>query len=86
LLAATCFCIAGALDRRDNGWEFDKHPVAHGLEQPPAVRGDNRLSGLPPLTHETCRAGLVLAHHARIADDIGGEDRGEFAGGCHFST
>ena len=76
----------GAFDRRDDGREFDEHPVAHGLEQPPAVRGDDRLSGLSPLAHETCRAGLVLAHHARIADDIGGEDRGKLAGGCHLST
>ena len=75
----------GALDPRDDGREFDEHPVAHDLEQPPAMRGDDRLSGLSPLPHETCRAGLVLTHHPRIADDIGGEDRGELAGGCHIS-
>ena len=47
----------GAFDRRDDGREFDEHPVAHGLEQPPAVRGDDRLSGLAPLAHESspCR-------------------------------
>ena len=76
----------GALDRRDDGREFDEHPVAHGLEQPPPVRGDHRLSSFTPLPNKTCRADLVLAHHARIADDVGGEDRGEFAGGCHLTT
>jgi hypothetical protein len=66
----------GALDPRDDGREFDEHPVAHNLEQPPAVRGDDRLSGLAPLAHETCGAGLILTHHPRVADDVGGEDRG----------
>jgi hypothetical protein len=31
---------------------------------------------LAPLAHDFCRARLVLAHQARLADDIGGEDRG----------
>ena len=75
-----------AFDRRDDGREFDEYPVARGLEQAPAVRGDNRLSGLPSLTHEARRAGLVLAHHARVADDVGGENRGKLARGCHRST
>src|SRR6202021_584885 len=30
-------------------------------------------------------AGLVRAHQARVADDVGGEDRGEAAGGGHCS-
>src|SRR5580704_16478707 len=33
----------GAFDRRDDGREFDEHPVAHRLEQPSAMRGDDRL-------------------------------------------
>ena len=75
----------GALDRCDHGREFNEHPVARGFEQPPAVGGNDWLSGFAPLAHETCGPGLVLAHHARIANDIGGEDRGELAGGCHPS-
>src|SRR6185312_4946378 len=46
----------------------------------------DRLSGLAPLAHKGCGAGLVLAHHARIADHVGGEDRGELAGGRHLLT
>src|SRR5580698_8124197 len=30
-------------------------------------------------------ARLVLAHQARVADDVGGEDRGEAPGGGHCS-
>jgi hypothetical protein len=73
----------GAFDRRDHGREFDEHPVAHRLEDSPAVRGDDRPSGLAPLAHRLGGSGLVLAHHARVADDIGGKDRGELAGGRH---
>src|SRR5271165_286319 len=34
------------------------------------------------LAHRARRARLVLAHEARVADDVGGEDRGEAAGGA----
>ena len=30
-----------------------------------------------------CAPGLVLAHEARVAQDIGGEDRGELSGLAH---
>ena len=72
-----------ALDRLDDGRKVDEHPVAHGLEQPPAMRGDDRLNGLAPLAHRIRRPRLVLPHHARIADNVGGEDGGELAGGVH---
>ena len=68
--------------RNDRG-KFDEEGVAHRLEDPPAVRGDDRRRGLLPLEHRFRRAGLVLAHHARIADDVGGEDRGKLADGGH---
>src|ERR1700722_4744619 len=50
------------------------------------MRGDDRLDSLAPLAHQSCGAGFVLAHHARVADDVGGEDCGKLAGGCHLST
>ena len=75
-----------AFDRRDDRGEFDQHPVAHGLEQPTAVRGDDRLARFPALAHEASGAGLVFAHHARVADDVGSENRGKLAGGGHLSN
>jgi hypothetical protein len=50
------------------------------------VRVDDWLSGVAPFAHESCGAGLILAHHARVADDVGGEDCGKLAGGGHLST
>jgi hypothetical protein len=67
----------------DDGWEFDEHGVAHGLESPAALRRRDGLRRLSPLAHGLSRPRLVLAHHARVADDVGGEDRGELAGGGH---
>ena len=72
-----------AFGRRNDRGKLDEQGVAHRLEEPPAVRGDDRRRGLAPLAHRFRRAGLVLAHHARIADDVGGEDRGKLADGGH---
>ena len=72
-----------AFDGGDDRGELDQHPVAHRLEESPAVRRDDRRRRLAPLTHRFRRPRLVLAHHARIADDVGGEDRGQLAGGAH---
>jgi hypothetical protein len=70
-----------ALHGRDHGREFDQESVAHCLENASAVRGDDRRRRLAALSHGFRRARLVLAHHARIADDVGGENGGEAAGG-----
>ena len=51
------------------------------LNMPPAVRGDDRSRRRAALAHGFRCARLVLAHHARIADDVGGENGGEAAGG-----
>jgi hypothetical protein len=40
---------------------------------------------LAPLAHELRRAGLVLAHEARIADDVGGKDRRKLPGFAQFA-
>ena len=68
-----------ARDGGDHGREFDQEPVTHGLEHPAAVSGDQRLRGLAALPHRGRRAGFVLAHHPRVADDVGGKDRGKAA-------
>ena len=74
-----------AFDRGDYGRELDENSIAHRFENTPAVRCDDRGGSLTPLEHGARRPGLVLAHEARIADDVGGEDRGELAGGGHGS-
>ena len=58
-------------------------PVVLTMRPPcPATIGVDRLA---PLAHRLRRASLVLAHEPRIANDVGGEDRGEPAGGGHCS-
>ena len=70
-----------ALHGRDDGREFDQESVAHRLEYAPAVRGDDRPCRGSALAYRFRRALFVLAHHARVADDVGGENGGEAAGG-----
>ena len=72
-------------DRRDNRGKLDQHPVAHRLEHAPAVRGDDRRGRLAHVQHRLHRSDLVLAHQPGVAHDVGGEDRGEFAGLIHSS-
>src|SRR5262249_35021771 len=74
-----------AFDRRHDGREFKQDSVAGRLDDPPAKRTNDRGRGLAPLAHELRRPGLVLAHEARIADDVGGKDSCEAAGGGHLS-
>ena len=52
--------------------------------RPPKLRHD-RPRRLAMLAHRPRRPRLVLAHQARVADDVDGEDRGEPAGGGHCS-
>jgi hypothetical protein len=48
---------------------------------------DLRLNKLPEMRLEALvRAFLVCAHQARIARDIGGQDRGEAAGPAHMAS
>jgi hypothetical protein len=68
-----------ALDGADHRAELDQHPVAGGLDDPPAMMGDERISGGAMLPQCLGRARLVRPHQPRIARHIGGEDRGETA-------
>src|SRR5208283_177838 len=65
--------------------KLQQHPVACRLDQAPTERAHYRRRRLAMLPHRPRRPRLVLAHQARVADDIGGEDRGEPAGGGHCS-
>jgi len=68
-----------AFDRSDHGRKLQQHAVTHRLDEPPAEVPHDRRRSLAMLAHRARRAGLVLAHEAGIADDVGGQDRGEFA-------
>jgi hypothetical protein len=75
----------GAFDRGDNGRKFEQHAVPGRLDEPSAEAAHNSGRRLAPLADDLRRPGLVLAHEARIADDVGGEDRGETARSGHGS-
>ena len=75
-----------AFDRCDNRGKLQQHAIAHRLDEPAAERPYDRRRRLAPLADRPRRPRLVLAHEARVADDVGGEDRGEAAGGGHSGT
>jgi len=60
--------------------EFDDPTVAHILDNSAIVAADRGFEELlTQFTQGIKRADLILAHKARIADDIGGKDRGKTA-------
>ncbi|HKI14693.1 MAG TPA: hypothetical protein VKA12_06720 [Roseiarcus sp.] len=65
-----------ALDRGDDGGKFHEEAVARRLDDASAVAGGDWPRRLAMLAHGTRRPRLVLAHEARVADHVGGEDRG----------
>ena len=69
----------------DDGGKLQQHAIARRLDEPAAERAHDRRRRLSSLAHRLRRPGLVLAHEARVADHVGGEDRGEAAGGGHCS-
>ena len=74
--------VERAPHRLDRAGEFGEHAVAGVLHQPAAGarhRGVDHLAAQRLQPRQ--RAGLVGAHHARIADHVGGQDGGEAAGG-----
>ena len=73
-----------AFDGGDNRGKLQQHAVARRLDDAPAVARDDRPRRLAMLAHRPRRARLVLAHEARVANDVGGEDRGEAAGRGYF--
>ena len=69
-----------ALHRVHHAGELDQHAVAHQLHQTTLIFGEQRLDHLAaPLSEHRKRSGLVLAHEPAVADDVGGENRGEAA-------
>ena len=74
-----------ALDRRDDRRKFQQHAVAHRLDEPAAESANDRRRRLAMFPHRARRPRFVIAHQPRVADDVGGEDRGEAAGLAHSS-
>ena len=72
-----------AFDRGDHRRKLDQQPVAGRLDYAAALARDERSRRLAMLAHRPRRPYLVLAHEARVADHVGGEDRGELAGFGH---
>ena len=73
----------GAFDRGDDGGKFEQHAVPGRLDEPTAEGAHNLARRLAPLADDLRRPGLVLAHEARIADHVGGEDCSELPGFAH---
>ncbi len=67
-----------AAERIDDAGELDEQPVAGRLDQPPAMRSDCRVDHLCPDGPQPVEGSfLVNPDQARIAGDIGCQDRGE---------
>ena len=69
-----------AFDGGDDGGKLQQQPVARRLDDAAAEARHDRPRRLAMLAHRPRRPRLVLAHQARVADDVDGEDRGEAAG------
>jgi hypothetical protein len=72
-------------DGGDDGGKLQQQSVARRLDDAPAQARHDRPRRFAMLSDRKGRARLVLAHQPRVADDVGGEDRGEAAGGGHCS-
>src|SRR5262245_35086339 len=72
-----------AFDVANHRAELDPHDFAGGLDDRPAMLGDERIGSAAMLAQRPRRPRLVEAHQSRIARDIGGEDCGKTAGGGH---
>jgi hypothetical protein len=74
-----------AFDGGDDGGKLEQEPVAGRLDDAAAETRYHRPRRLAMLADRPRGPRLVLAHEARVADDIDGEDGGEAAGGGHCS-
>ncbi len=86
LRSAICFWIAIAHSTAaTTEGNSSSIPSPIVLTMRPAVPATIGARCLAPLAHALRSARFVLAHQPRVADHVGGEDRGEAAGGGHCS-
>ena len=74
-----------AFDGGDDRRKLQQQAVARRLDDAPADACYDWARRLAMLPNAKRRPRLVLAHESRVADDVGGEDRGEAAGRGHCS-
>ena len=67
----------------DHGRKLKQQPVAHRLDDAPAPARNEWPRRVAMPAHRTRRSRLVLAHQARVADDVNRHDRGELPGFGH---
>src|SRR3546814_12701212 len=73
--STTLFRSQGATHRLDHAGELHQQPVAHGLEDPAAVAGEERVEMLAPVGLDgSQRHPLVALHEGAEADHVGGEN------------
>ena len=73
-----------AADRVDDAAELDDAAVAGALDSTAVMSGDSRVDEIAPQTAKAReRSVLVGAGKPAVADDVGHQDRGEFAGLAH---
>ncbi len=64
-----------AIDRAGGGVEDGEHRVAGHVDDASLVRGDRVAEHRARAVERRDRAALVAAHQARVASDVGDEDR-----------
>ena len=70
-----------AAHRVDHAAEFDQRPIASALDGPATMHGDRRVNEIAAERPEPGqRAIFVRAGEPAVADRVGCQDRGEFAG------
>src|SRR5271166_5562270 len=73
-----------APNRIDHAAKFDQRPIAGALEHTSVVHADGGINEIASQSSEPRQSAvLVRASQTAEADDVGGEDRGEFAGFSH---
>ena len=67
------------MDRLDDAGELGENAVAGGVDDPAGMRLDARTEDQAGVLQGGHRRALVVGHQPRVADDIGGENSGEFS-------
>ena len=76
---ATATDLDRALDRLDDAGEFGEDAVAGGVDDPAGMRRDACAEDQAGVLQGGHRRAFVVGHQPRVADDIGGENSGEFS-------